>query len=43
MIATPNLTPDDVANFKRINGNMGLASPVKVEWVLYGEENWKDW
>ena len=43
MIATPNLTPEDVANMKQFSAKMDIAGPVKVEWVLYGEESWKHW
>ncbi len=43
MITQPKLTPDDVGNFNHFYADIGFQNPVKVEWVLYSEPNWKKW
>ena len=43
MLPRPNFTSADNANLIEVNVDMGFASPVKINYVLYSEPDFQDW
>ena len=43
MLGKPSLTQADYANMQTVTVNDALGNDVEINFVLYSEENWKEW